>query len=163
MPLFNRVITGSITVDATPEETYQAVSDPLIMATLAEEVYRARWLDDTTEATTGARFRGYNRNGFRRWTTTCTVTDADPGRRFAYRVVAPLLRIPVSRWQYDIGPGPDGHKSTVTETNHILAPLWFIPFALLITGMVNRPGANRAHIATTLERLKSHLAAAPAA
>ncbi len=28
----------------------------------------------------GAVFVGRNENGGRRWTTTCTVTDADPGR-----------------------------------------------------------------------------------
>ncbi|MDT0309468.1 SRPBCC family protein [Streptomyces sp. DSM 44917] len=152
--------TGRVAVSASPEAAYRVISDPPLMAGLAAETVGARWLDGAGHAEVGARFRGYNRNGFRRWATTCEVLEADPGRRFSYFVRAPL-RVPISRWQYDIAPGEDG-GCVITETNWIKVPLWFIPFAILITGIANRPGANQDHIATTLERLKAHLEGAPA-
>jgi hypothetical protein len=151
--------TGTVTIRATPTEAYRIISDPPVMIRFAEEAHRARWLGGAKAPAVGARFHGYNRNGFRRWVTTCRVTDADPDERFAYEVAAPL-RIPISRWQYDIEPTAEG--CTVTETNWLRVPLWFIPFAMLITGVVDRIGTNDAHITTTLQRLKTHLETAPA-
>ncbi|WP_431047038.1 SRPBCC family protein [Streptomyces sp. P1-3] len=151
--------TGTVTVRADPAKAYRIISDPPVMIRFAEEAHRARWLDGVTSPAVGASFRGYNRNGLRRWVTTCRVTDADPDRRFAYEVVTMPLAIPISRWQYDIETTSDG--CAITETNWLRVPLWFIPFAILVTGVFNRPGANNAHIGTTLNRLKTHLEAAP--
>ena len=146
--------TGTVTVRATPAQTYRVISDPPVMITFAEEAHRARWLRGATAAAVGARFIGYNRNGLRRWFTICRITDADPGRRFAYEVTAPP-GIPISRWQYDIEATAEG--CTVTETNWLRVPAWFIPFAMAITGVYDRIGTNNANIGTTLHRLKAHL------
>jgi hypothetical protein len=86
--------------------------------------------------------------------TTCKVTEAEPGRRFVYEVSTPF-KVPIARWEYDLEPTKDG--CTVTESSYLRVPAWFIPFAILITGEPDRPGANKAHIATTLIRLKDHL------
>ncbi|MFJ7158354.1 SRPBCC family protein [Streptomyces sp. NPDC101118] len=153
--------TGSVTVRATPEAAYGVIGDPPAMAGLAAEATGARWLDGATRAAVGVRFRGYNRSGaLRRWSTDCRITDAEPGRRFAFEVTATPLRIPISRWQYDIEPAPEG--CTVTETSWLRAPAWFLPFAVLIPGILDRPGANHEHIGQTLHRLKAHLETAPA-
>lgn len=155
--------TGSVTIRTPPSEAYRIISNPPSMARFTEEAHRAVWADGATGAAVGARFRGYNRNGVHRWVTNCRVTDADPERRFAYEVTAgPGPGVPIARWQYDIAPTADGEGCVVTETNWLRAPLWFIPAAILITGVLDRPGVNGAHIATTLERLKAHLEA-PAA
>ncbi|WKX68874.1 SRPBCC family protein [Streptomyces sp. XD-27] len=150
---------GTVDIRATPAETYRVISDPPTMIRFAEEAHRARWLGGAEAPAVGARFRGYNRNGLRRWSTTCRVTDADPGRRFAYEVAA-ALGIPISRWQYDIEPTADG--CTVTETTWLRVPLWFVPVAILVTGVRDRAGTNNANITTTLHRLKAHLETAPA-
>jgi uncharacterized protein YndB with AHSA1/START domain len=150
------IATGQVTINATPAEVYRLISDPPAMARFTEEFFRARWLGGTTEPTVGARFRGSNRNGRRRWVTTCTVTDAEPGRRFVYEVSTPF-KVPISRWEYEIRATDDG--CTVTESSFLRVPAWFVPFAILITGEPDRPAANRAHIATTLSRLKDHLEA----
>ncbi|MBO8186850.1 SRPBCC family protein [Streptomyces spirodelae] len=155
----NPAATGTVTINATPAAAYRVVSDPLLLTRLGEEAHRARWLGGATTAAVGARFRGYNRNGFRRWFTNCRITDADPNRRFAYEVAAPL-GVPISRWQYDIASVPDG-CCTVTETNWLRVPLWFIPFAILITGVPDRIGVNERHITTTLKRLKHRLEESP--
>ncbi|WP_285625344.1 SRPBCC family protein [Actinoallomurus iriomotensis] len=150
--------TGTVTIGAEPDEAYSVISDPPSMALLAEETYSARWLDGVNAPAVGARFRGYNRNGPRRWATTCSITDADPGRRFAYEVTAPF-NVPVSRWQYDIEATADGCK--VTETSWVRVPRWFIPFSIAFTGVANRGGVNGANIAATLRHLKAYLERRP--
>lgn len=154
------IATGQITVNATPAQAYHLITDPPAMAILAEEIIAAHWLEGAAHAAVGARFRGINRNGRRRWITICRVTDAIPDRRFAYDVSTPF-GVPISRWQYDVEPAPDGQGCVITETNWLRIPLWFIPFAILITGVSNRAGSNNSHIAITLSRLKARLESFP--
>ncbi|WP_019634774.1 SRPBCC family protein [Actinomadura atramentaria] len=146
--------TGRVAIDAAPSAAYAVVSDPPLMASFAEEAFRAEWLGGIPGPAVGARFRGHNRNGRRRWSTVCTVTHAEPGRRFGYDVDT-AFGLPISHWRYDVEPAGDG--CVVTERVWLRVPLWFIPLAMLITGVVNRPGANKRNIATTLDRLKTHL------
>jgi polyketide cyclase/dehydrase/lipid transport protein len=144
--------TGAVTIDVAPGEAYRLISDPIGMAELAEEFYKARWIRGATEAAVGNWFSGSNRNGWHRWWTHAQVIEADPGRRFAYRVRTPF-RVPVSRWEYDIEPVGSGCR--VSVTNWLIMPTWFIPFAIRITGQRDRAGANSSNIATTLRRLKA--------
>jgi uncharacterized protein YndB with AHSA1/START domain len=148
------IATGQVTINASPAEVYELISDPTAMAEFTEEFFRARWLGGANKPAVGVRFRGSNRNGRRRWVTTCTITEAEPGHRFAYEVSTPF-KVPISRWEYDLQPSATG--CTVTERSYLRVPAWFIPFAILITGEPDRPAANKAHIATTLTRLKEHL------
>ncbi|SDC17881.1 SRPBCC family protein [Actinokineospora iranica] len=155
MKLYEKPLaTGEVIVDAGADEVYRVISDPPVMARLGEEIADAQWLDGAGSAAVGVKFKGINRNGRRRWDTICEITDADHGRRFAYEVRT-SFRVPISRWQYDIEPVGDGCR--VTETNWLRAPLWFLPIAILVTGVLNRIEHNRANIATTLNRLKQHL------
>jgi hypothetical protein len=148
------IAAGQVTVAATPAEVYRLISDPTVMVDFAEEVYRARWLDGVTQAAVGARFRGDNRNGPRQWWTVCRITDAEPGRRFAYEVSTPF-KVPIARWQYDVLPAATG--CTVVESSWLRVPRWFVPIAIRITGQPDRSGTNNANIALTLHRLKDHL------
>ena len=145
--------TGEVTIDAPPEDVYRLVSDPITMAGFAEELCKARWLRGATEAMVGNWFSGTNRNGWRRWVTHAEITEAEPGRRFAYRVRTRYF-VPISRWEYEITP--EGTGCRVTVTNWLQVPRWFVPIAILITGQPDRAGTNRANIATTLRRLKAH-------
>ena len=145
--------TGAVTIDATPDEVYRLVSDPVAMAELAEEFYRARWIRGATEAAVGNWFSGSNRNGWRRWVTHAEVTEAEPGRRFAYRVRTPFF-VPISRWEYDITP--EGAGCRLTVTNWLRVPGWFVPIAIFITGEPDRAATNVVNIAITLGRLKAH-------
>src|ERR671938_268524 len=91
----------TVSVDASPDAVYSLITDLASLAELAEETAAMRWTKGT-RAAPGAVFRGTNRNGIRRWTTTCTVTEAEPGRRFAFDVRHTV--VPISRWEYDIVP-----------------------------------------------------------
>lgn len=148
--------TGEVLIDAPPAAAYRLVSDPIVMADLAEEFYRARWIRGATGAAVGAWFSGANRNGWRRWWTHAQITDAEPGRRFAYHVRTPFF-VPISRWEYEITPERAGCR--VTVRNWLRMPRWFVPLALVITGEPERAGTNTTNIAITLRRLKAHVEA----
>ncbi len=57
------------------------------MGEWSPECYRCEWLDNSTVAVPGARFRGYNRLGRLRWQWIAIVDTADPGREFAFTTV----------------------------------------------------------------------------
>jgi hypothetical protein len=144
-------------VSAPPEVVYALLSDLPGMSRVAEEFERGSWLGGAREAAVGARFRGHNTRAGRRWSTTATVTDAEPGRRFAFEVSS-VAGIPVSRWQYDIRPTDDGCH--VEERTWDRRPFWFRPLANFVTGVRDRAEHNRANMERTLRRLKAAAEAA---
>lgn len=143
--------SATVEIAASPEHVYALITDLDVLAELAAETETMRWTSGTG-AQVGARFRGTNRNGWRRWSTTCTVVDADPGLRFAFEVTHPPA-LKIARWQYDITPTPAG--CSVTESTVDRRPAIFKPLGGLATGQPDRGAANREHIATTLQRLKA--------
>src|ERR1700760_1263195 len=90
---------ADVTITADPATVYGLITDLPTLTSLAPESAGMKWRKGD-KAAPGAVFKGTNRNGFRRWTTTCTVTDADPGRSFAFDVK--YLGVPVAHWRYDI-------------------------------------------------------------
>ncbi|UUZ59951.1 hypothetical protein LP418_02650 [Nocardioides sp. B-3] len=84
------------------------------------------------------------------------MTDADPGRRFAFDVEA-VPGVPVARWQYDIEPTATGCR--VVESTWDRRAARFAKASTPITGVADRETANTHNIATTLGRLKSALEA----
>lgn len=141
--------TADIGVEADPDAIYRLVTDLPTLTSLAVEPVAMRWVKGDS-ARPGAVFRGKNRNGLRRWSTTCTVSDADPGRVFAFDV--DFMGIPVSHWRYDIAPVEAG--CSVTERMWDRRPGWFVGLGGLATGVSNRQEANGEHMRLTLERLK---------
>jgi hypothetical protein len=140
---------ASVTISASCGEVYGLITDLPTLASLAEEANAMRWRKGD-KAAPGAVFKGTNRNGIRRWTTTCTVTDAEPGSAFAFDVV--YLGIPVSHWRYDIAPTDGGCR--VTEQMWDRRPGWFVKPGGVATGVTDRPSTNTEHIELTLRRLK---------
>ena len=141
--------TGSIAIAASPAAVYDLITDLTSYSDVAAETTAIRWHSGSSAAP-GAVFKGTNRNGRRRWTTTCTVTDAEPGRRFGFTVRHTV--VPIARWRYDIEPTDGGCR--VTESTWDDRPGWFKAPAGLFTGTPDRAGTNSANIAATLERLK---------
>lgn len=140
---------SSATISAAPEAVYGLITDLPTLASLAEEAKAMRWRKGD-KAAPGAVFKGTNRNGIRRWSTVCTVTDAEPGSAFAFDVA--YLGIPVSHWRYDIEPTDGGCR--VTEQMWDRRPGWFVKPGGLATGVMDRPTVNTEHIELTLARLK---------
>jgi hypothetical protein len=142
--------SGSVDIAAAPEAVYALITDLDVMSQLAEETAAMRWAGGGGPSP-GAVFKGTNRHGWRRWTTKCTVTDAEPGRRFAFDVSHTGL--PISRWAYEIAPSGGG--CVVTESTWDRRPGWYRTPAGLVTGVRDRAGANADHIRLTLQRLKA--------
>ncbi|GLZ37503.1 SRPBCC family protein [Actinokineospora sp. NBRC 105648] len=141
---------ASVEISAPAQRVYALVSDLPGLADLSTEFASGRWLGDVSAAKVGARFRGANRRGARRWSTVSTVTDASP-ERFAFEVTS--LGLAVSRWQYDIEPTASGCR--VTESTWDRRPTWFRPITVLATGVSDRSAENQRNIEATLARLKT--------
>jgi hypothetical protein len=147
-------ISRSIEVRASAQAAYDLVSDLPGMGALSPENTGGRWVGGATGPATGARFRGRNRHGVRRWSTGATVEVADPGREFAFGISSYRL-IPVSRWRYTFVATADG--CTVTETWQDRRPGWFKLPAGLVTGVLDREQATARSIEHTLARVKAVL------
>jgi hypothetical protein len=136
-------------IAADPKVVYDLISDITRMGEWSPETTSAAWVSgDRPEL--GARFRGVNRRGPVRWVTTCTVTAADPGRRFAFTVrFGPW---PISEWGYDI-VASDG-TCTVTESWVDKRGWSMRAGSPLVMGIVDRAAHNRAGMEATLAALK---------
>jgi hypothetical protein len=149
--------SSTVEINAAPAAVYALITDLGAMSEIAEETAAMRWQSGSSAAP-GAVFKGTNRNGWRRWTTKCKVTDAEPAARFAFNVSH--TGVPIARWQYDIAAANGG--CTVTESTWDRRPGWYKTPAGLFTGIMNREGANADHIQATLQRLKTRAEASPA-
>lgn len=142
-------VSDSIEISASADAVYGLVSNLTVLAEISAETTAARWTKGD-RAAVGAVFRGSNVNGSKKWTTTCTVTDAAAGRSFGFAVTS--FGIPISRWRYDIEPTATGCR--VIESTWDQRPGWFHRIGSLATGVHDRAGANADHITETLARLK---------
>ena len=142
-------VQDEVSINADSERVYQLITDLSTLASLAEEARAMEWRKGDA-ARPGAVFKGHNRNGFYRWSTTCTVTDAEPGQVFAFDVR--YFGVPVARWRYDIAE--TGGCCRVTERTWDRRPGWFTKTAWIGTGVRDRDAANVEHIKATLQRLK---------
>ncbi|HUR51610.1 MAG TPA: SRPBCC family protein [Mycobacteriales bacterium] len=146
-------ISRSVEVHATPEAAYARVSDLPRMGDLSNENRGGRWVGGATGPAVGARFKGRNSNGIRRWSTKVTVVAADPGSAFAFDIS--YVGIPVSRWRYTFLPTAGG--CTVTESWTDRRPGWFKGPAGVATGVMDREAATARSIEHTLAQLKAAL------
>lgn len=142
-------VTETVQVNARPDVVYRLITDLPTLASFAEEAEAMEWRKGNA-ARPGAVFTGLNASAKRRWSTRCTVTDAEPGRLFAFDVRHSML--PIARWQYEIEAADGGCR--VTESTWDRRPGWFRKIAGKATGVPDRVAANAEHIRLTLQRLK---------
>ena len=142
-------IEVSRVIAAPAGSLYGMVSDLPRMGEWSTENTGGKWLKGATGPAVGARFKGANRSGWRRWSTTVEVVVAEPGREFAFDVSAHGL--PVARWGYRFEPADGG--TTVTEywEDH-RSPL-IAKITGLAVGVSDRAAHNRAGMEATLARL----------
>ncbi|MFE3517515.1 SRPBCC family protein [Streptomyces sp. NPDC059166] len=157
-------VSDTILIRAAPSAVYDQVSDPTAMGRWSPENLGARVLGERRSAHVGMVFEGRNKRGSFRWTTRCTVTAADPGERFAFRVHAigarrPLLPGAIALWEYHF-EAVDG-CTLVTETWTDNRRAWPDVLANAFDRVATRGHTfaefQRANIRTTLERLKTAL------
>ncbi|MFJ6071426.1 SRPBCC family protein [Streptomyces sp. NPDC093065] len=160
-------VSRSILVEVPPEEAYAAVSRPGDMGRWSPENLGTAAGTPEGPATQGAGFVGRNKRGAFRWVTRCTVTAADPGLRFSFRVHAigvrrPWLRGPIATWEYRFAPEGNGTRVTETWTDDRRA--WpdavAAAFDRVVTGGRTFAEFQVGNIDRTLRNLKRELEAA---
>lgn len=145
--------SASIEIAAPPERVWELVTDVTRMGRISPECVGGEWLAGATGPEVGARFRGYNRRGRARWTTTSEVIEAEPGRVFAFAVGGAAR--PSCTWRYRLEPVDGGTR--VTETFELPRPLPKLQAAIVRfgTGVRDREDDLRHNVERTLEALKS--------
>jgi polyketide cyclase/dehydrase/lipid transport protein len=136
-------------VAAEPAAVWQLVGDPTRMGEWSPEAVSQQWLDGATGPEVGARFRGANRIGWRRWSTVCTVVAWTPGREVGWDVSSKGLA--VSRWTYRLLPDGDGTLLVEEFTDRRGALMRLI--GLTVRGVSDVTTHNRATMIATLERI----------
>ncbi len=154
-------MAGEVVVEreiaAPAERVWAMVADVTRMGEFSPENVGARWLGGASGPAPGARFRGTNRRGWRRWSTWCTVIDADAPRRFAFRVAAGGLA--VAEWHYELEPTATGCRVTETFVDR-RGPV-VRTAGRLLTGVADRETHNRVGMQQTLAALAEAAPRAP--
>jgi uncharacterized protein YndB with AHSA1/START domain len=102
--------TVSLRISAAPEQVYDLITDVEQMGRWSPECVGGAWLGGATRPAVGAQFKGRNKRGRVRWSTTNTVIAAERGREFAFETKQSGMR-----WRYRFEP--DGATGTlVTES-----------------------------------------------
>ena len=144
---------ASIEVRVSPSQLYDAVADVRRMGEWSPECQRCEWIDGAVGPTVGARFKGSNRRGVVRWSTTPRVVVADIGREFAF--VTGHRGRDMTKWTYRFDPVVYG--TTVTESFEMLSDMpWYYRFAdRYLMGVRDRTADLVSNMEATLQRLKT--------
>jgi Polyketide cyclase / dehydrase and lipid transport len=139
-------------VAASPHQVWQLVRDPVEMTGFTAECIEMQWIDGSSGPAVGATFRGRNRSGWRRWSTTCTIVRYEPGAAIAWDVsFGPLA---VARWSYLVEPGASAAVTTLRERFDDHRGPTLRAVGPLVRGTRDAEGRNRANMTATLARIK---------
>lgn len=141
-------LSGAVSARSTASAhaIWDALTDVTRMGSWSPECTRCEWLTVDGQIGVGARFRGFNRWGRLRWSTTCTVEVFDVDRCFAYQ--ARHASGAATRWTYLLEPDDTG--TTVTERfESVNSPA----AVLMLDRVAARPGRLHRHMEATLARL----------
>ncbi len=115
-------------IKADPERIYEVISDLDAMASFGTEFQSGEWTTGRP-GQLGSTFLGRNQLYGNEWETTSTITAANPGRDFTWRVGDPdnhvaewsvtIRTVPKGsevRYRFTHGPGESGLTSRIDET-----------------------------------------------
>jgi hypothetical protein len=131
-----------ITIDAPPDAVYAIESDVTRVGEWSPECTAAEWIDGATAPVVGARFKGHDKMGPLKWSTTQTVTAAERGREFAFENKQTI-------WRYRLEPA--GAGTDVTESFETRS---YGPFSRLVAPERKRQPQLERNIEQSLARLK---------
>ncbi|MBV8159349.1 MAG: SRPBCC family protein [Acidimicrobiia bacterium] len=145
------MIEESIDIAAPPERLYDMVSDLSRMGEWSPENQGGKWVGGATGAAEGARFKGSNRNGWRKWSTVATVVTANPPKEVAWETKA--MGMKVALWRYRFEPKGTG-GTTVTESTEDRRGAVMKVLGRTASGVADREAQNKQNMRATLEQLK---------
>jgi uncharacterized protein YndB with AHSA1/START domain len=137
-------------IAAPPEQVWALVSDMTRMGEWSPEATGGTWLKGATGPAIGAKFKGTNAAGGKKWSTTCEVTECVPGERFGFQVTGGPFK--VAAWDYEFettGTGTRVTESWTDQRHPILAKIFG-----KVTGVPDRASHNRVNMERTLESLE---------
>jgi uncharacterized protein YndB with AHSA1/START domain len=137
-------------MNAPAERIYDLVADLPQMGRWSPENSGGNWVGGATEAAVGVKFRGRNHRGPLRWSTMCTITEAERGNVIEWTNTA--AGIPIARWRYEFAP--HGATTTVTESFEDRRPLAMKLASIGVMAIRDRDKHNMEGMRITLERLK---------
>jgi hypothetical protein len=148
-----RTVRVEQSVGTTPEAAWELIADITRMGDWSPETTSAEWVAGSNGPAVGARFKGTNQKGSKKWRLDCTVTACEPGKRFAFDVKAGPFK--VAGWTYDFAPTDSGCLVTELWEDHRGALMtWVSP---VITGTKDRAKRNQETMTVTLQRLAAGL------
>lgn len=141
-------VTVSKVIAASPEAIYDLIADITKMPKYSPENTSGEWINGATGPVVGAQFKGANKLGKATWSTKPTVTVADRGREFAFKV--PGASGPL--WTYRFEATADGTLVTESVEQAKRSPL---PIRLIqkLNGVSDRSAVLREGMVTTLDRV----------
>jgi Polyketide cyclase / dehydrase and lipid transport len=137
------------TIHADADDLYDMISDLPRMGDWSPENTGGKWVNGAAGPVVGARFKGTNRSGWRRWRTDVVVTEAERPRVFSFDVTAGPFK--VANWEYRFAQ--DGSSTTVVETWTDHRSLTMSRISSLVIGVRDRITHNRVNMEATLEQL----------
>lgn len=137
------------TIAADAATLWGMVSDITRMGEWSPEARAGEWLGGATGPSVGAKFKGRNRNGRRKWTTKCTVSECRPGEAFAFDVA--IGPISAASWKYNFEEVEGG--TLVAEIFDDRRSGWMETVGRFATGVADRTAHNRNSMTETLANL----------
>ncbi len=147
-------------IAAPADEVWAMVSDVTRMGEWSPENVGGEWRGGATGPAVGAKFKGKNQSGWRRWSTTAEVVECEPGRGFAFDVTS-VGGLKVARWGYRFEPTASGCTVEERWEDHRAGVMKQL--GKLATGVTDRGEHNREGMAATLDRLAEAAESAPSA
>lgn len=143
------LITGSLTINASPDRVWAAVSDLGAMQRRSPQCRRMVVLGRNGSPRVGTVTANLNRRGPLFWPTWSVITAWEPGEVLEFRI--PLNG---SRWRYELTDNDDG-TTTLTESRIVRGNTSVVSRILVATAL----GGNAAFESELREGIRRTLAA----
>jgi hypothetical protein len=112
-------------IAAPADKVWELVADLPRMGEWSPENAGGKWVKGATGPALGSVFKGTNKNGVRRWSTTVTVVGCEPAKVFEFAVTSGPLE--VANWRYEFEGTETGCR--VTESWQDKRKPWFASIA----------------------------------
>jgi len=150
-PITRPTHEAAVEIAASPHDIWAMVAEVPRMGEWSPVCHTVEWIGDPAAPEVGARFRGHNRLNGVRWSRECVVTEAEPGRAFAFSTI--FKGAESTRWRYSFEAIDGGTR--VTESYQVVSvPRWLRLLWLVPGAKAKSERDTRWNIGQTLEALK---------
>ncbi|MCL2583687.1 MAG: SRPBCC family protein [Streptosporangiales bacterium] len=145
-------LTASITINATPQQVWAAISDVTRMPSWSPQV-RKTIIRGSGAPGLGTKFVNINRDGWKHWPTTARIVRCDPYTQFAFRVNENR-----TIWSFTLEEADGGTRVTQRrETPEGISQVSHVMVKVGLGGQEPFTAMMRRGMEETLQRLKADL------